>query len=168
MIIEIDKRFFKSNQSWCYTRIITLKIQKAKFSEHGKAVNAIGQIEDLRPTPQAASPKIQQLHGCLRHASKHYTAAYHRDIRTPHPSLPPDYVILHKLKAEIRRNAYDDQSYARCYKFDGNKWNLVCSIPIKDCECQVVSYVCKKIDARKDLFFQDSQTLFEIAKKIIS
>ena len=116
MIIEIDKRFFKSNQSWCYTRIITLKIQKAKFSEHSKAVT----------------------------------------------------YDEHKLKAEIRRNAYDDQSDARCYKFDGNKWNLVCSIPIKDCECQVVSYVCKKIDARKDLFFQDSQTLFEIAKKIIS
>ncbi|MBT6051394.1 MAG: hypothetical protein HOG49_31725 [Candidatus Scalindua sp.] len=73
----------------------------------------------------------------------------------------------HKLKVVIRRNAYDHQSYAKCYKFDGKQWNVVNSMPIEDCKCQVVSYAQKEVDARKELFLQDSQTLFEIAKKII-
>ena len=40
----------------------------------------------------------------------------------------------HKLKVVIRRNAYDHQSYAKCYKFDGKQWNVVNSMPIEDCK----------------------------------
>jgi len=73
-----------------------------------------------------------------------------------------------KLKAVIRRNAYDNQSYAKCYKFDGNEWKFLNSMPIENCECQVISYVHKKHEARSDLFLQDSQTLFEVANKILN
>jgi hypothetical protein len=75
----------------------------------------------------------------------------------------------HKLKASICRNAYDNQSYARCYKFDGNKWNVVCSIPIQDCKCKAISYVMKEVNfpRMQESFLLDSETLLELAKKII-
>ncbi|MBT6046398.1 MAG: hypothetical protein HOG49_06210 [Candidatus Scalindua sp.] len=75
----------------------------------------------------------------------------------------------HKLKASICRNAYDNQSSAKCFKFDGNKWNLVFSMPIQDCKCKDVSYVMKedRYPKMQELFLLDSETLLEKAKTII-
>ena len=75
----------------------------------------------------------------------------------------------HKLKVEIRRNAYDNQSYARCYKYDGNKWYIVCSMPIAHCKCKDVTYVMKeeRYPTMQELFLLDSETLLDTAKQII-
>jgi len=71
-----------------------------------------------------------------------------------------------KLKVVIRRNAYDFQSSAVCKRWDGNKWHLVNSMPIKDCACKPVSYVDKS--PNKALFEKDAKALIAIAKEIVS
>jgi len=47
------------------------------------------------------------------------------------------------LRVDIRRNAYEFQSWARGYVFDhdAKKWNLLVNIPITQCQCLKVNYV---------------------------
>lgn len=68
---------------------------------------------------------------------------------------------VYKVKVEIRRNAYDDQSYQRAYAFDHTaaKWNLIVNSPIKGAACYDVSYVCK--DAKVALFHKDAEAVLK-------
>jgi hypothetical protein len=68
------------------------------------------------------------------------------------------------LKVDIRRNAYDFQSHAIVYRWDGTKWQNVWSKPITSCNCKSVSYVGK---ATKDDFAADAFSLYTTALKII-
>ena len=60
-----------------------------------------------------------------------------------------------KLKVSIRRNAYDNQSYARVYMWDGTKWNQVVNSPITECVCKIISYVNLNITV---VHFEDDYT----------
>ena len=74
----------------------------------------------------------------------------------------------HRLLVEIRRNAYDQQSYGRVSRWDGTRWHRVVNVPISECQCRVVSYVQPEGKAREDLFVLDAYRLLEEAKKIIA
>ena len=74
----------------------------------------------------------------------------------------------HKLRVTIKRDSLDAQSYARCDRWDGTKWQQVCSIPIKHCLCHAISYVESDTPALEGLFAADSTELLELAKKIIA
>lgn len=52
-----------------------------------------------------------------------------------------------RLQVDIRRNAYDHQSWAHGYVFDpdGKKWNMIVSMPIESCHCYKISYVSKSV-----------------------
>jgi hypothetical protein len=71
-----------------------------------------------------------------------------------------------KLKVEIRRNAYDNQSFARVKRWDGDQWNIVCSRPITECRCQSISYVSKNITDVN--FLKDADSLVDEAMAVIS
>lgn len=49
----------------------------------------------------------------------------------------------HKLRVEIRRNAYDEQSYVHGLVFDTihNKWNVIVTRPIGSACCASADYV---------------------------
>jgi hypothetical protein len=70
-----------------------------------------------------------------------------------------------KLKVEIRRNAYDDQSYGRVMKWDGNEWKQVVHSPIQLLQCRHISYVTSGVVASH--FEKDFGQLFNEAAKII-
>lgn len=73
------------------------------------------------------------------------------------------------LKATIRRNAYDDQSYVRIEKWsDFNGWNVIASFPITDFPAHRLSYVRKDINS-DDAYALDDTTdhLFEIGQRFI-
>lgn len=71
----------------------------------------------------------------------------------------------HKLKIDIRRNAYDNQSHARIERWNGSEWKLVHHKPIMDCRCAIVSYVEKNVEKR--LFEIDADGLLNDAMKIV-
>jgi hypothetical protein len=75
-----------------------------------------------------------------------------------------------KLKVEIRRNAYDDQSYMRGYVLDSSvvKWNLVVNRPIKGSNCEPASYVQDRNKVDKSLFVADADSIIEELKVICS
>lgn len=54
----------------------------------------------------------------------------------------------HRFRVEIRRNAYDEQSFARVSRWDGAQWHKVCSKPISECHCKTVSYVRADVTAK--------------------
>lgn len=70
-----------------------------------------------------------------------------------------------KLKVSIIRNAYDDQSKAKVYKWDGNQWHVVHSLPITDCVCKRISYVTQNITAA--VFESDYEKLLAVALQIV-
>lgn len=70
-----------------------------------------------------------------------------------------------KLKVDIRRNAYDNQSHARVCQWDGTKWQIVVDAPIAECECKKISYVSPNV---KSLDFEaDSIRLLKEALQIV-
>lgn len=71
----------------------------------------------------------------------------------------------HKLKIDIRRNAYDNQSYGRVHRWDGTKWQLVVEAPITELNCSVISYVDKGIIAGN--FGRDGDKLLQEAIEIV-
>ena len=59
----------------------------------------------------------------------------------------------HSLRVTIRRNAFDEQSWARVHRWDGTQWQLVLNKPICHCHCKTLSYVqpnVKVADFKKD------------------
>jgi hypothetical protein len=73
----------------------------------------------------------------------------------------------HKLKVVIRRNAYDDQSYARVSRWGGSKWEVVVNMPISECKCRTTSYVLSEARANKQLFRSDAERILVEAMKVI-
>lgn len=71
----------------------------------------------------------------------------------------------HKLRVNIRRNAYDEQSYANVERWDGTKWQVIHDLPITDCACKTVSYVMENITASS--FAIDADNLISIAMNIL-
>jgi len=75
------------------------------------------------------------------------------------------YKKKHKLRVKIRRNAYDNQSFANVFRWDGNQWQLVCGKSIMECKCQTISYVNKDVTAAD--FKQDEEELLREALAIV-
>lgn len=70
-----------------------------------------------------------------------------------------------KIKIEIRRNAYDFQSWAIALLFDGNKWNQIAHIPHPQMKCMHVSYVG---NASVEDFREDTDALIKEVTMLIS
>lgn len=70
-----------------------------------------------------------------------------------------------KLRIQIIRNAYDNQSRAQVEKWSGDKWEHVYYEPITCCACIRISYVDKNITVKD--FEIDYTRLLNIALKII-
>jgi hypothetical protein len=68
-----------------------------------------------------------------------------------------------KLRVEIRRNAYDNQSYVRGHAFDPVhlRWNLLVDKPISTAACKEENYVKK---ANPSVFEQDAK---QVLKELI-
>ena len=69
-----------------------------------------------------------------------------------------------KLKVNIRRNAYDHQSYARVHLWNGQQWNLLVDAPISECLCKDVDWIDK--NAKPSFFTADCNRLIVEALKI--
>lgn len=72
-----------------------------------------------------------------------------------------------KLRVKIRRNAYDDQSFARVYLWTKTEWSLVAERPITDCECRRLSYTLRGGVSARD-FENDYAALIATALAVIS
>lgn len=74
---------------------------------------------------------------------------------------------VHKLSFDIRRNAYDFQSYAHVNRWDGTKWHRVYDMPISACVCgERVSYVTRGVKAND--FEVDYQRMLTVVKDILT
>ena len=73
----------------------------------------------------------------------------------------------HTLRANIRRNAYDDQSFANIEVFSPTAgWLVIASHPVSDFPCADVSYTQRDMsDAMGDKFFATTQDLFRIGEQ---
>jgi len=72
----------------------------------------------------------------------------------------------HTLRINIRRNAYDNQSYAKVERWNGTEWKNVVNAPITECECKGISYVDLNISARH--FERDAERLVKEAEAIVA
>lgn len=72
----------------------------------------------------------------------------------------------HVLQIDIRRNAYDNQSYAKVKRWNGEEWKQVIHQPISRCECKGISYVQGGI--RVSHFENDAKRLMEEAVQIVT
>ena len=72
----------------------------------------------------------------------------------------------HKLRVTIRRNAYDEQSFARAARWDGVQWHTVVSDPITACVCRTISYVDRAVLA--SAFAADAERLLAEAFEVVS
>jgi hypothetical protein len=78
-------------------------------------------------------------------------------------------ILGHMLRITVCRNAYDEQSYAKTDRWDGEKWRQVDRLPITQMpeEARRVSYVQSEDKVRKKLlvgiaFMRDrAQEFFE-------
>ena len=71
----------------------------------------------------------------------------------------------HKLRVEIRRDAFDHQCVARVTRWDGAQWHQVCSRPISECKCKDVSYVSSSVSMSD--FEEDEFELLQEALAIV-
>ena len=71
----------------------------------------------------------------------------------------------HKFRIEIRRNAYDDQSYAKISRWEGSQWQRVHDKPIMDCHCHRISYVQEGVTIED--FSVDANVLLKVAIAIV-
>lgn len=76
---------------------------------------------------------------------------------------------VHRLRANIRRNAYDNQSYANIEKWsDERGWVIISSHPVTDYPCAKVSYVTKELtDNDHESFIRTAEELFAIGVTFI-
>ena len=71
----------------------------------------------------------------------------------------------HSLRVSIRRNAHDEQSWARVHRWDGTKWQLVLSRPICECHCKTISYIQQGVKIAA--FKKDTEELLQATMGII-
>lgn len=71
-----------------------------------------------------------------------------------------------KFKVAIRRNAYDEQSYARGFIYDPGRseWSLIVNAPITECDCKRISYTQENVTA--DDFHNDADKIMDELEKI--
>jgi hypothetical protein len=69
------------------------------------------------------------------------------------------------FRVDIRRNAYDDQSYWRVEVWRQNGWTFVTSLPCMMAASAAVSYVQKDVDSGP--FLQDRDTLLNYACEVV-
>lgn len=74
-----------------------------------------------------------------------------------------------KLRVEIRRNSYDDQSHARVSVWTEGGWAVVAQKPIGECRSSAVHYTTRELtDTQEFLFDRDADELLDIAVQVIS
>jgi hypothetical protein len=71
-----------------------------------------------------------------------------------------------KLRVDIKRDAYDFQSYARVHRWDGTRWQLVNELSINECKCKNVQYFAP--EAKAEDFHDDVQQLLHTAWEIVT
>lgn len=71
----------------------------------------------------------------------------------------------HKFRIEIRRNARDDQSYAKISRWDGSQWQFVHDKSITSCDCHRISYVQEGVTIED--FSVDANVLLKVALAIV-
>ena len=71
------------------------------------------------------------------------------------------------VRVSIRRNAYDEQSWARAEIFSpaALAWNLVASRTIKECRCKGVSYLQATVSAVD--FSADAAALVDEVRRVV-
>ncbi len=74
-----------------------------------------------------------------------------------------------RLKIDIVRNAYDDQSHRRVLLLDrvNGRWNQLWELPFKTAHCHPIQYVQPREKVNGALFIRDAQELLAVAKKIL-
>ncbi len=73
-----------------------------------------------------------------------------------------------KLRANIKRNAYDEQSHANIEQFSDQKgWLVIASHPIKKYSVSKISYVHEMTDDNRDLFKDCANKLFKVGEAFI-
>ena len=73
--------------------------------------------------------------------------------------------VIIKLRVSIRRNAYNDQSYARVDQWTATGWERVIDAPIMECDCSAISYTDNK--PATCLFKDDADRLLQEAIQIV-
>ena len=79
-----------------------------------------------------------------------------------------------RLRVHIKRNAYDEQSFAKLEVFSQTekKWNLVHSKPIQQCACRETSYVLSPEEFERrghdDMMLVDRDLLVKVANEILN
>lgn len=82
-----------------------------------------------------------------------------------HTVLVNEGTTSFKLRVAIRRNAYDNQSYAHVDMWNGNEWKRVLGVPITECVCKSISYT--DVAVTKTAFVIDSNKLLLETCKIV-
>lgn len=76
--------------------------------------------------------------------------------------------VSERLKVDIVRNAYDDQSHARVYAWSPVQgWLLIVDHGIEDYECYKSSYVSPWTDDMRDKFIRSADRLFDIGEQFL-
>jgi hypothetical protein len=87
------------------------------------------------------------------------------------PNNPdPKLDRIRRVRVEIHRDFYDEQSYIRASLFDGIQWNFLVDVPFNDkSKCFPISHGMKEGDKRVDinLFREDARPLLLRARQII-
>jgi hypothetical protein len=73
-----------------------------------------------------------------------------------------------KLRANIRRNAFEEQSHANIEQFSDQKgWLVIASHPINKYSVSKISYVHEMTDDNRDLFKDCANKLFKLGEAFI-
>lgn len=72
-----------------------------------------------------------------------------------------------KFRVRIRRNAYDNQSFAVAELWTGTDWNQIISRPIEKMKCHSILYY-EPLTARDETIFkQDAEDLLKMAFEVV-
>jgi len=91
---------------------------------------------------------------------------YERIVKVPTKEVnDKGFYVSKTIKVSLKRDAYDRQSFARVYLFDGIKWNFVYEEPLENCVFKSISYVSKSVT--KEDFYSDAERILKVALEII-
>lgn len=71
----------------------------------------------------------------------------------------------HRLRIDIRHNAYDFQSHARIERWDGTRWQVIHSIPGQ--ALKLYSYVNREPPKVAEVFEKDAQEMLRVAREVL-
>lgn len=80
-------------------------------------------------------------------------------------------IVVHpdgfRFRVQIKRNAYDTQSYARVSTWTTEEgWEVVTTDPIEVCACAGINYVMKNV--RNADFKADAERLLDVAQEVVA